>query len=38
MRWFLNLTTRAKLFLGFGVMIVFLATSIVTAYRSPGEE
>jgi methyl-accepting chemotaxis protein len=33
MKWFLNLTTRNKLFLGFGLMIVFLATVIVTAYQ-----
>lgn len=33
MKWFLNLTTRAKLSLGFGVMIVLLAAVIVTAYR-----
>ncbi|OGA78204.1 MAG: hypothetical protein A3G27_11710 [Betaproteobacteria bacterium RIFCSPLOWO2_12_FULL_66_14] len=32
MKWFLNLTTRSKLFVGFGLMIVFLATVIVTAY------
>ena len=32
MKWFLNLATRNKLFLGFGLMIVFLATVIVTAY------
>lgn len=32
MKWFLNLTTRNKLFLGFGLMIVCLATVIVTAY------
>ena len=34
MKWFLNLRTGAKLFLGFGLMIVFLAIVIVTAYRS----
>jgi len=33
MKWFLNLTTRSKLFLGFGLMIVFLASVIATAYR-----
>jgi len=33
MKWFLNLTTRNKLFLGFGLMIVFLAVVIATAYR-----
>jgi methyl-accepting chemotaxis protein len=32
MKWLHNLPTRAKLFLGFGLMIVFLATVIVTAY------
>jgi methyl-accepting chemotaxis protein len=32
MKWFLDLTTRAKLFLGFGLMIAFLATVIVAAY------
>ena len=26
MKWFLDLTTRGKLFVGFGAMIVFLAT------------
>ncbi|MBZ0096089.1 MAG: methyl-accepting chemotaxis protein, partial [Sulfuricella sp.] len=33
MKWFLNLTMRGKLFLGFGVMIVCLATVTVTAYQ-----
>ncbi|MFZ2302682.1 MAG: methyl-accepting chemotaxis protein [Gallionella sp.] len=33
MKWFLNLTTRNKLFLGFGLMIVFLVAVIATAYR-----
>ncbi|MEO6666724.1 MAG: methyl-accepting chemotaxis protein, partial [Nitrospiria bacterium] len=32
MKWFLDLTTRAKLFIGFGVMVLFLAIVIVTAY------
>ncbi|MFA5172397.1 MAG: methyl-accepting chemotaxis protein [Sulfuriferula sp.] len=32
MKWFLNLATRNKLFLGFGVMIVFVGTVIVTGY------
>ena len=32
MKWFLDLRTRGKLFGGFGLMIVFLATVIVTAY------
>ncbi|MDO8680799.1 MAG: methyl-accepting chemotaxis protein [Acidobacteriota bacterium] len=33
MKWFLDLTTRGKLFAGFGLMIAFLATVIVTAYQ-----
>jgi methyl-accepting chemotaxis protein len=33
MKWFLNLTTRNKLFLGFGLMIVLLAIVIAAAYR-----
>ncbi len=32
MKWILNLTTRNKLFLGFGIMIVFVGTVIVTGY------
>ncbi len=32
MSWFLNLATRGKLFLGFALMILFLAAVIVTAY------
>jgi methyl-accepting chemotaxis protein len=32
MKWFLDLTTRGKLFTGFGLMIVFLAIVIATAY------
>ena len=32
MSWFLNLATRGKLFLGFGLMLLFLAAVIVTAY------
>lgn len=32
MKWFLDFTTRGKLFAGFGLMIAFLATVIVTAY------
>ncbi|MHB0975324.1 MAG: methyl-accepting chemotaxis protein [Thiobacillus sp.] len=32
MKWFLDLTTRNKLFAGFGLMIVFLVTVIATAY------
>jgi len=33
MKWFLNLTTRNKLFLGFGLMIAFLVIVIAVAYR-----
>jgi Four helix bundle sensory module for signal transduction len=33
MNWFLDLTTRTKLFLSFGVMIVLLAMVMITAYR-----
>ena len=32
MNWFLNLSTRAKLIMGFGLMIFLLAAIIVTAY------
>jgi len=32
MKWFLDLTTRNKLFLGFGAMVAFLAIVIATAY------
>jgi len=32
MKWFLDLKTRGKLFVGFGLMLVFLATVIVAAY------
>ena len=32
MRWFLDLTTRAKLFLSFGLLMIFLATVTLTAY------
>ena len=32
MKWFLSLTTRAKLFLGFGLMIGLLAAVTITAY------
>ncbi len=32
MRWFVNLRTRSKLFLGFGLMVVFLAVVIQSAY------
>ncbi len=34
MQWFNNLSTRAKLFLGFGLMMALLATVIGTAYVS----
>ncbi len=34
MRWFLNLSTRAKLLLGFGLMLAFLAAVMVTAYSA----
>lgn len=33
MRWFLNLATRTKLFLGFGLMIILLLGLIATAYQ-----
>ncbi|MDP1683002.1 MAG: methyl-accepting chemotaxis protein [Burkholderiales bacterium] len=33
MQWFLDLTTRSKLFVGFGLMIVLLAAVIATAYQ-----
>jgi methyl-accepting chemotaxis protein len=33
MKWFLDLSTRAKLFLGFGLMILFLVVVIATSYR-----
>src|SRR3972149_5918474 len=32
MKWFFNLSTQAKLFIGFGLMIFLLATIIVTTY------
>ncbi|MDR3391845.1 MAG: methyl-accepting chemotaxis protein [Sulfuriferula sp.] len=32
MKWFLNLTTRNKLFLGFGIMTVFVGIVIATGY------
>ena len=32
MKWFLDLSTRGKLFAGFGLMIVFLAAAIASAY------
>src|SRR5207245_2944031 len=31
--WFINLRTGAKLFIGFGLMIVCLAAVMLTAYR-----
>ncbi len=34
MSWFLNLATRTKLLLGFGLMIAFLAAIIATAYTN----
>ena len=34
MHWFLNLRTGVKLFLGFGLMLVFLALVISIAYTS----
>jgi methyl-accepting chemotaxis protein len=33
MQWFLNLSTRGKLFAGFGLMIMLLAIVAVTAYK-----
>ena len=32
MKWFLNVSTRSKLFLGFGVMIIFVGSVIATGY------
>jgi methyl-accepting chemotaxis protein len=37
MKWFLDLTTRSKLFLGFGMMVAFLAIAIGTAYLGIAE-
>ncbi|KVW94801.1 hypothetical protein [Thiobacillus denitrificans] len=42
MKWFLDLTTRGKLFAGFGQMTVFLATkqpdkAVVTGVRRRGQ-
>jgi len=31
MQWFLNLSARSKLFVGFGLMILFLATVVAAA-------
>lgn len=36
MQWLLNLATRVKLLLGFGLMILFLAAVVAAAYRSIG--
>jgi len=33
MKWFLNLSTRAKLFFSFGLLILFLASAVLAAYR-----
>jgi len=33
MQWFLNLTTRTKLFFGFGTVLLFLAVIIGTSFR-----
>ncbi|MDO8776466.1 MAG: methyl-accepting chemotaxis protein, partial [Burkholderiaceae bacterium] len=33
MKWFLNLSTRNKLFLGFGLMLAFLVTVVMVAYQ-----
>jgi methyl-accepting chemotaxis protein len=33
MKWFVNLATRIKLFLSFGLMVIFLLIVIVTAYN-----
>ena len=32
MKWFVDLATRTKLFLSFGLMVLFLLVVIVTAY------
>jgi len=34
MKWFFNISTRTKLFVGFGLMIIFLAIVIITGYNS----
>jgi methyl-accepting chemotaxis protein len=34
MNWFINLTTRIKLFFGFGLMILFLGSVVVPAYTA----
>ncbi|MBI1937034.1 MAG: methyl-accepting chemotaxis protein [Ignavibacteriales bacterium] len=34
MKWFLNLSTRIKLFLGFGIMVILLAVVITVSYQS----
>lgn len=33
MKWFLDLTTRAKLFLGFGMIIVLMSIALIAAYN-----
>src|SRR5262245_26343856 len=33
MKWLLDLSTRSKLFFGFGLMIVLIAVVVATAYR-----
>jgi hypothetical protein len=37
MQWFLNLTTRAKLFLAFGLMLLLLASVMVTTWKVIGK-
>jgi len=37
MRWFINLSTRAKLFAGFGLMLVLLGVVVGIAYRANGQ-
>ncbi len=37
MKWFLDLTTRGKLFFGFGLMVVFLAVAVGVAYQGIAE-
>ena len=34
MKWFLDLATRVKLMIGYGLMIIFLVITIVTAYAN----
>ena len=33
MKWFVNLSTRNKLVCGFGLMVLFLASVVIVAYR-----